>query len=184
VIGEDLGTVPDEVRAALARAGALSCRLLYFERNAGGGFRPPAEYPREALVALSTHDLPTLAGWWRARAQDRAPLLAALERAGRLPPGLRAEAPPLELEAALARAVHEYLALAPACLMAVQLEDVLGVTEQANVPGTTHEHPNWRRKLPLTLEAMASDARLDALGRALTAIRTPGPRAATGASPS
>src|SRR5690606_15954827 len=104
VIGEDLGTVPDEVRAALAERGVLSYRLLYFERSQGGEFKRPAEYPQQAIVAVTTHDLPTLAGWWEgrdlalrtqlalfpneamreaqivARAQDRARLLLALER--------------------------------------------------------------------------------------------------------
>ena len=63
VVGEDLGTVPDAVREALGRARALSCRLLYFERDRSGGFAPPAACPREALVSIGTHDPPTLAGW-------------------------------------------------------------------------------------------------------------------------
>src|SRR5690606_8634766 len=104
VIGEDLGTVPDEVREGLARHCVLSYRLLYFERRDGGEFKAPNEYPREAIVSVSTHDLPTLTGWWEGRdiaqrtelnlfpdaamrerqvverAQDRARLLLALER--------------------------------------------------------------------------------------------------------
>ena len=64
VIGEDLGTVADAMRDALRRFGVLSYRLLYFERDSDGGFRPPADYPRDAVVAVSTHDLATLAGWW------------------------------------------------------------------------------------------------------------------------
>ncbi|OGA25213.1 MAG: hypothetical protein A3I01_00700 [Betaproteobacteria bacterium RIFCSPLOWO2_02_FULL_65_24] len=109
VIGEDLGTVPDEVRATLARVGILSYRVLFFERQGSGEFKPPADYPAEALVTAATHDLPTLAGYWAgrdlalrqelglypaeeahqaqvlARAQDRARLLVALEREGLLP---------------------------------------------------------------------------------------------------
>ena len=186
VIGEDLGTVPDEVRAALARYGVLSYRLLWFERDGQGEFRPPAELPREALVAATTHDLPTLAGWWRgtdlelrrglgqfpdestcealraARAADRARLARALERAGLEPP---------DSEAGLAKAVHAYLAAAPSRVMMVQLEDLLGVDEQANLPGTTDEQPNWRRKLPLALEDMAGDARAAALGARLSQLR-------------
>jgi (1->4)-alpha-D-glucan 1-alpha-D-glucosylmutase len=195
VIGEDLGTVPDEVRAALARAQLLSYRLLYFERDHAGEFKPPAELPREALVAVTTHDLPTLAGWWEgrdlrlrealdlypsasvrdaqtgARAADRVRLLRALERAGCLPAGLRADAPPAALDARLAEAVHAYAAAAPARVMVLQLEDALGVADQANVPGTVDEHPNWRRKLPLALEALAADPRLASLARRLSGAR-------------
>ena len=188
VIGEDLGTVPDAVRAALARSGVLSYRLLWFERDAAGEFKPPADFPREALVAVTTHDLPTLAGWWKAtdlelrqrlglfpdeaagealragRAADRARLLRALERAGLLPQ---------DVEGGLAEAVHAYVAGAPSRVMMVQLEDVLGVVEQANLPGTTDEHPNWRRKLPLALEQIESDPRAAALATHLSGLRPP-----------
>ena len=70
VIGEDLGTVPDELRAGLAQAGVLSYRLLIFEHDADGDFNPPRAYPRQALAAVTTHDLPTLAGFWRGRDQQ------------------------------------------------------------------------------------------------------------------
>ena len=193
VIGEDLGTVPDEVREALAHAGVLSYRLLYFERDAAGDFKAPADYLREALVAVSTHDLPTLAGWWQgrdlelrsalglfpseamraqqnaARARDRPRLLGALERAGLRPAGARPEAPALGAE--LAQAVHAYVAATPARVMMLQLEDALGATEQANLPGTVNQHPNWRRKLPLSLERMPEDARVTALARRLARER-------------
>src|SRR4029450_13520482 len=64
VIGEDLGTVPDYIREALARNAVLSYRVLLFERDGAGAFKPPTAYPVEAVVTASTHDLPTLAGWW------------------------------------------------------------------------------------------------------------------------
>lgn len=165
VVGEDLGTVPDEMRAAMRRHGVLSYRLLYFQRDAQGAYLPPKDYPREAVVALSTHDLPTLAGWWSAadihaqgalgqlpepqalderlvqRAQERERLAEALGQPIEAPERM-GEQPPAQLHAA----VHAYLARAPSSLMAVQLEDLLGQTEQANMPGTVSEHPNWRRK--------------------------------------
>jgi len=180
VIGEDLGTVSEEVRDALARAGVLSYKVLWFERDKANAFRAPADIAREALVTVSTHDLPTLSGWWEghdlklrdalnlfpnnalrdaqyvARAQDRARLLLALGRAKLLPVGIGANAPPATLVPALITAVHAYAAAAPSPLMMVQLEDLLGITEQPNLPGTVNEHPNWRRRLPVAVEALTT----------------------------
>lgn len=196
VIGEDLGTVAAEMRAALARFGVLSYRLLYFERGAGGEFRSSADYPREALVAVSTHDLATLAGWWQGqdlrlrqelglfadqaiyeqqlidRTQERMRILLALQYAGLLPEGVGIEpgGSPV-LTAPLAQAIHAFVAMAPSRVMMVQLEDALGVTEQANLPGTTGEHPNWRRKLPENLEKMALNERVNSLCGTLARLR-------------
>ena len=196
VIGEDLGTVPDEVRDKLARIGALSCRLLYFERRHGGDFKASGEYPREALVAVGTHDLATLAGWWEGRdlrlwrdlglspdggayerriaerAQDRLRLVHALRQAGLLPPeAARDDAAARALGPALTEAAHAFLAATPAQVMTVQLEDALGLTEQANLPGTTDAHPNWRRKLPESLAQMRVNERVGALARKIAALR-------------
>ncbi|MCC6611095.1 MAG: malto-oligosyltrehalose synthase [Burkholderiales bacterium] len=196
VIGEDLGTVPDEVRDALGRLGVLSYRLLFFERTGTGDFKLPAAYPADALVAASTHDLPTLAGYWEGRdillrqelgltpsddrrqaqiverAQDRARLLLALEREGLLPQGTAANPVSVpEMTPEFARNLHVYLARAPAKVLVVQPEDLLGVRDQANLPGTTDEHPNWRRKLPVALERIGDDERFVALARALAALR-------------
>ena len=207
VIGEDLGTVPDEVRTGLQRAGVLSCRLLYFERDSKGDFKPPSEYPVDALVAATTHDLPTLAGFWNARdielrqmlgiypnaevreqhfverAGDRAKLVRALEHAETIAPG---SINPLALPhftPELTRAVYLYLARTPARALAVQLEDVLGVGEAPNLPGTTTEHPNWRRKLPVELERIPDDSRFTRLTRMLAEARPRTARAAGRKSP-
>lgn len=196
VIGEDLGTVADEMRAALTRAGVLSYRLLYFEREAGGGFKAPADHPAAALVAVGTHDLAPLAGWWRGhdlqlrqrlglfpepalleqqlleRARDRVRLLLAVHQAGLLgAEEMAAAAGSDALPARAVEAIHAFLAQAPSAVMMVQLEDVLGQLEQANLPGTTESHPNWRRKLPLELEALASDERWLALTARLAGVR-------------
>lgn len=204
VIGEDLGTVSDEMRAALARAEVLSYRLLYFERGEGGNFKAPGEFPANALVAVSTHDLATLAGWWAGRdvrlrleldlfpqpqmfeqqllerAQDRVRLVLAVHRAGLLSASEAAEAAGSEvLPARAVEAIHAFLASAPSALMLVQLEDVAGVVEQSNLPGTTEEHPNWRRKLPLEVEALGASETLRSLGRRLSALRPRRGRAAT-----
>jgi len=196
VIGEDLGTVPDEVRATLNRVGILSYRVLFFERTQSGEFKPPAEYPADALVTAATHDLPTLAAYWEGRdlalrrelglfpteeahraqvmgrAQDRARLLLALERSGLLPEGASVDPASLpEMTSALLRQLQTYLARSPARVLVVQLEDVLGAREQVNVPGTTNEYPNWRRKLSLALERWPEDERFTGLARALAALR-------------
>jgi (1->4)-alpha-D-glucan 1-alpha-D-glucosylmutase len=196
VIGEDLGTVPGEVRHALFEMGVLSYKLFYFERDHQGEFQPPEHYPRQCLVAASTHDLPTLAGWWqgadldlraslnlyanegqheaqaRGREEDKARLLRALEREGLLPQGLGTDPAALpELPPALALAIHRHLARSPAMLSLVQAEDMLGETEQANLPGTVNEHPNWRRKLSLNLEDWTDTPRIQTLAAALRAER-------------
>lgn len=196
VIGEDLGTVAGEMRAALADFEVLSYRLLYFERGAGGEFRSSADYPREALVALSTHDLATLAGWWQGqdlrlrqalglfpdqavheqqlldRARDRVRILLALQDAGLLPEGTEVEsgAAP-ELAPAVAQAIHAFVAMTPSRVMMVQLEDALGVVDQANLPGTSAEHPNWRRKLPENLEKTALNETVNSLASRLAVLR-------------
>ena len=196
VIGEDLGTVPDEVRATLERAGVLSYRVLIFERQHSGDFKPPAEYPAGSLVTAATHDLPTLAGYWEGRdltlrrqlrlfpteegyqaqilgrAQDRARLLLALEREGLLPDGASVDPVSVpEMTGELLRQLQVFLARTPSCLQVVQLEDVLGIRDQVNLPGTSSEHPNWRRKLSVALERWPDDERFVALARALTALR-------------
>ena len=188
VIGEDLGTVPDEVRVALAAHDVLSYRVLLFERGAEGRFKPPIAYPEAAVATASTHDLPTLAGWWAGhdiavraehghlganadvdaamaqRIRDRGQLLAALATEELLPAGtpLDPSAVPT-LTPPLAQALHAFLARSPCALFVAQPEDVFGVVEQANLPGTTTEHPNWRRKLPVTLDDMETDGRLQSL---------------------
>ncbi len=178
VIGEDLGTVPDGFRERLRDAGVLSYHPLIFERYPDGNFRLPADMPRQALVAASTHDLPTLAGFWQGldleirtrlmlfpnsevrerlyteRGWDRGRLLWALEREHLLPDGVGKDPAALpELTPQLIAAIHAYLARSPAMLLAVQPEDVFACREQINVPGTVEDqHPNWQRKLPVPLE--------------------------------
>ena len=191
VIGEDLGTVAESLRRQLDEAQVLSYRLLMFERDAGA-FKPPASYPRRALVAWSTHDLPTLAGWWQEDDLDtrhalglmsgadlatqraerhaaRGALLEALEREGLAKrAGMSQEG---GLRDDVAFAVQAFLARTPAAVMVVQMEDVLGVVPQANLPGTVDQHPNWKRKLPLALEELARHPRFKRVARELGAIR-------------
>lgn len=192
VVGEDLGTVPDEVREALRPMGVLSYRLLYFEKADDGNFRTPADFATQALIATSTHDLPTLSGYWEGldlelrdrlhlfptakhredqiigRAEDRARLLVALEKEGLLPAGLSVQAVPEgEMTVDLAVSIHRFLARTPAMVMMAQMEDVLGQREQINLPGTTDERPNWRHKLRLDLEQWEREPRVLAILNAL-----------------
>jgi len=196
IVGEDLGTVPDEVRHTLHDYRVLSYKLFYFEREPDGHFRAPGNFPAQSLVAASTHDLATLKGFWQGediklreqlrlypseqlrqaqiagREADRWRLLQALERDGLLPEGVTAnpaEVP--ELTPALIQAIHRRLARSPAQLLIVQAEDMLGETEQANLPGTVDEHPNWRRKLSVALEHWPGDARTSGMAQAVRAER-------------
>lgn len=199
VVGEDLGTVPAEIRAALGREGVLSCRVLYFERDDSGSCRPPGAYPRQALASVTTHDLPTLAGFWSGqdillrerlgqfpseaqrdgqvveRAEARARLLLALEQEELLPSGVTVN--PVSMPRAtsdFASKVHRYLARSAACLVSVQLEDVFVGQEQANLPGVPDDrHPNWRRKLEVPLERFCEDERFPATCATLCAERPP-----------
>ena len=174
IIGEDLGTVPPRVRRELARRGILSYRVFYFERDGGDNFKNPADYPANAMATVTTHDLPTLSGYWQeedielktslglypqpqlaatdtaARENDRKRLLALagadeLEEAG---------GSSLSCPEAVRFGVLENLAQSRAVLMEVRLEEIFGVPWQQNLPGTTTQYPNWQRKLPLTLEEM------------------------------
>ena len=196
VIGEDLGTVPDWVRQRLGTAGVLSYRVFYFERMWDGGWKPPGAYPSQSLAVAATHDLPTLSGYWAGgdietraelgffssedakmtaladRQRERASILAALHSEGLVPSGLLgdvAQSPAMTWE--LAKAIHIYLARTPAWLVLVNVEDVIGTRVQTNVPGTVDQHPNWRRKLALTVEEMIRDDRFEQLAAELRSLR-------------
>lgn len=191
VVGEDLGTVPEGFRDRMREAGLFSYRVLYFERAEGGRFKQSGEHEPDSLVCVSTHDLPPLRGWWigrdiewrrdlglvseeqaasqrQERERDRALLLQALAREDLLPDGATDRG---ELSDALLTAVHLFIARSPCRLMAVQLDDALGAIEAPNVPGTSNEHPNWRRKAPVALEDIADQPLFAALTAALAAER-------------
>jgi phosphoglucomutase len=163
IVGEDLGNIPDGLRDALAATGILGCRLAMFERDAAGAFRPAADWPEDVLASFSTHDLPTWRGWrrgrdiaWRARLARRPAGPALATRAAEV----AAFAAATGARSARAEAMHAHLAATPARLVAVQIEDMLGAGQQANLPGTVHEHPNWRRRLPAGVEGLAGNPRI------------------------
>jgi 4-alpha-glucanotransferase len=182
VVGEDLGTVPDEMRHAMAEFAVYSYKVLLFEKHGDGRFRRPEEYLRRAIATVTTHDLPTLRGYWEGRdlelrdrlqlfpgdeirryvyderVRDRAQLMAALDAVGLS--SATGDAAESAFSEALAHAVQLYLAKSAAGLVVLQFEDLIGMTDPVNVPGTSHEHANWQRKVTADIE--------DALGREST----------------
>jgi 4-alpha-glucanotransferase len=157
VIGEDLGTVTGEVRQSLAETGILSYRLFWFERDGDGNFRRPEEYPAHAVVSTTTHDLPTLAGFASGR-DIEARLSAGLideesyrfQRAARADEVARLNA--ILLATGFTNNPIGFLLSTPCSLAVINQEDLTGETEQQNLPGSTWQYPNWRRKMKIAVE--------------------------------
>jgi 4-alpha-glucanotransferase len=193
VVGEDLGTVPPGFRERMAEAGVLSYRVLYFEGRNDGSRVPPEDYPPLALATVGSHDLATLRGWWqgldiglkdekglypgpdeaaaqfRLRATDRGRLLDALRLAGcPLPAGFDADS---RWDDDLDLAVHAFLARTRAAVAMAQLDDLAGNLQQVNLPGSTDQYPNWRRKLAMSLEELAQDTNVRAVTDTMATIR-------------
>jgi len=168
VIGEDLGTVPAGFRATLHQSGIHGMRVLWFERDEKNGFAPPRTWEASALAMTSTHDLPTVAGWWHgtdieARAEHGrfgnglTEQQAWAEREGERPAlwqslvteGVAQGPPPSgETPQPVVDAAVRFVARTPCPLCLVPLEDLVGQEQQPNLPGTVDEHPNWRQRLP------------------------------------
>jgi 4-alpha-glucanotransferase len=161
VIGEDLGTVPENFRATLASWGLWSYLVMLFERNWDGSFRRASEYPGMAIATLNTHDLPTFSGWISGHDLQK-------KRAIGFDPGEsddERQRARLALQAAVGpdggfEPVVKFLAETPTRLVSVSIEDILGVEDQINVPGTVTQYPNWRQRWPVMLESLAGDPRL------------------------
>jgi 4-alpha-glucanotransferase len=181
VVGEDLGTVEPGVRERLAAEGVLSYRLAWFEHDDAGRRRRAADYPRLALAATTTHDLPTVAGFFTGsdldhlcdigvaapggqeqadQAAQRDSLCRLLEDEGLLAPGERS------VEAIVA-ALYGFLARTPAMLVAATLEDAVEAPDRPNVPGTIDQRPNWSLPLPVLLDDLAADPRVRRLAGVL-----------------
>jgi 4-alpha-glucanotransferase len=181
IVGEDLGTVEPEVRETLARFGILSYRLFYFEKDGSGRFKRNDEYPSQALVSSTTHDLPTLAGFWtgadiearraagmlddagfqaqsQARALEKQKMLDVLFALQLLPSHLpRMAGDYSELTGELHNAVVGFLAGTPCQLLAINQEDLTKELAQQNLPGATWQYPNWSRKMRFTVEELRTD---------------------------
>ncbi len=191
VVAEDLGTIGEDVRGTLSRLRMLSYRLLYFERNyPDPSFTRPENYPDMALCAVTTHDLPTLSGYWTGkdlevkerlslyhdenllqrhkseRERDKALLLHALKSQGIVPDDFPSDPDKIRMTDELCLAIYVYLARTPCKLMAVSLDDVIGTPDQQNMPGTTDTYPNWMQRTPPDLSQIISDRRIAALAEA------------------
>lgn len=176
VIGEDLGTVPFGLRERLAAEGVAGLRVLQFERN-HDRFNPPDWYPATAVAMTATHDTATIEGWWRGADIEARAALAQLppgrsgadcahERAGERDMAWRAfvEArvadgppPPADEPQGALDAAARFVAQTPAALAILPLEDALGLKDQPNLPGTTTEYPNWRRRYPGDVVSMLDE---------------------------
>ena len=192
-IGENLGTVPEGFNQRLQDNGLLGMNVLWFMRkepdaaagpDAPAGYTDPAAWPPEAAAMTTTHDLPTLRGWWagrdidwrvklnllgadgdedtlrRDRALDRSLLARALDARAGSPAATSSPAEPPLAE------LLRFVSSSPCPLLLLPMEDVAGVLDQPNLPGTVDTHPNWRQRLPLSIRATFADPaaqeRLDA----------------------
>jgi len=186
VIGEDLGTVPDFVRETLDAFGIFSYRLFYFEQDANKQFRLPNVYPRQALVSAATHDLPTLAGFWRNRdiearraagllpggpaydgaladrTREKQKILDLLFCLDLVPGSLPHDAAQIpELTGELHSAIVGFLASTPSQLLLLNQEDLFKDVDQQNLPGSTSEYPNWRHKMRFFIEELGQQPASD-----------------------
>jgi 4-alpha-glucanotransferase len=196
VVGEDLGTVPDHVRADLAEAGVLGSSVLWFEKDPDDETPlPPGEWRELTMASVTTHDLPTVAGWWqdeqvRVRAElglltvpleqeqanaaaEKAALLASARREGLLPAGDNDEDDAeLDVEQ-VSLALHGMLGRSPARIVLAAPGDAVGDVRQPNLPGTVDEYPNWRLPIadaegrPVSLEQLQADPRVARLAQLL-----------------
>jgi len=178
VIGEDLGTVPEGFHDMLEQGGVHGMRVLWFERDAQQSFLPPRGWGNSAVAMTSTHDLPTVAGWWKGSDID------VRDQHGRLGDGISAETikaerdmdrprlwnafvrehvsegpvPSPEETGMVVDAAVRFVAKTEVPLSLIPLEDLMGQEEQPNLPGTVTEHPNWRRRLPFSADSILDEA--------------------------
>lgn len=181
VVGEDLGVVPDYVPPAMQKWGLLSSKVLYFEREAGGGFKSQSAYPELSLASVNTHDMPTIRGFWSGRDIELRKSLGLIDEKGSGAGATQREVekkllldrmredgalplhdhPPLDGAGvpAVKRALHEFLCASPAALVALSLDDLGDEVEPINVPGVgTDEYPCWSRKMHKTIPEIAAAA--------------------------
>ncbi|MEG3219261.1 4-alpha-glucanotransferase [Vibrio gigantis] len=196
VIGEDLGTVPDEIVDILADAGVHSYKVFFFETSEeDGGFISPKHYASQSMAALCTHDMPTLRGFWHCddlkmgqeiglypdaaqlenlfddRLECKQGILDSVAWHGFLPEGVGRDASQVPMDSYLAEALQLHVAAGGSTLLSVQLEDWLEMDQPVNIPGTVDEYPNWRRKLSMNLDEIFAHEGVNRIASKLTDVR-------------
>ena len=178
VIGEDLGTVPEEIRSKLAENGVYSYRVFFFEQAEDGGFFSPSHYPVQSMSTLTTHDMPTLIGYWHCldlelgkeiglypteeilltlytdRHKNKQAILDTLHGHGSISDSISHDVNFTGMNRELNNGMQVHMAGGSSALLSLQLEDWLEMDKPVNIPGTFDEYPNWRRKLTENIESM------------------------------
>jgi 4-alpha-glucanotransferase len=196
IIGEDLGIVPDEFRAMVAKTKIYSNRVFYFEKWHENCFKHPKEYESHALAMVNNHDVPTLRSWWNAtdlhlrnklelleehvafsdllstRQLEKQNLLDFLEGEGLLPDSWQDRDVDKMIDFTLILSILRLVSLSASKVLIIQLEDLLAMDEPVNVPGTYNEYPNWRRKLDRNLDEIFESKEVIALFADVSAARS------------
>ncbi|MCW8092074.1 4-alpha-glucanotransferase [Alteromonas sp. ASW11-130] len=195
VIGEDLGTVPDEIRTKLAENGVYSYRVFFFEQAEDGGFFSPSHYPVQSMSTLTTHDMPTLIGYWHCldlelgkelglyptqeilqklyqdRHDNKQAILDSLHGHNSIDASVGRDVNFTGMTEALNFGIQVHMAKGSSALLSLQLEDWLQMDKPVNIPGTFKEYPNWRRKLTQTVEDIFDNTSIQSLAANLTQAR-------------
>ncbi|MDO6717885.1 4-alpha-glucanotransferase [Psychrosphaera sp. 1_MG-2023] len=195
IIGEDLGTVPDNIVGKLKENGIHSYKVFFFEQAEDGGFYSPKHYVEQAMATLTTHDMPTLIGYWHCkdlelgqqlglyegeeliknlyadRIHAKQCILDSLHGHNSLPEEIGKDANEVPMTQALNYGMQIHMAKGASALLSLQLEDWLQMDMPVNIPGTSSEYPNWRRKLSTNLEDIFSINEINHLTNELTKAR-------------
>ena len=195
VIGEDLGTVPEEIRSKLADNGVYSYRVFFFEQAEDGGFFSPSHYPVQSMSTLTTHDMPTLIGYWHCldlelgkeiglypteeilqtlyadRHENKQAILDTLHGHGSIGDNVGHDVNYTGMNSELNNGMQVHMAGGSSALLSLQLEDWLEMDKPVNIPGTFDEYPNWRRKLTENIESMFDRHDINELASKLTHAR-------------
>lgn len=194
IIAEDLGTIPAELRKALKELGAYSYKLFFGERAADGGFIAPKDYEPLAMAAITTHDMPTLKGWWNNkdleigtklglytqeqaehlrvdRQNSKQRILDSMHGLGTVGNEIPYRADECEMNENLVKGFQVHMCSSSCALYSSQIEDWIGVETPVNIPGTFHEYPNWRRKLTKDIEDIFADEYVKSLTQSMTNAR-------------